>query len=57
MGEAFVGSDNYSFVSQTVEYLTRTGEPPCFFEMRTPPNPNANKRRHAYIEMMEASGA
>ncbi len=53
MGEAFVVSDNYSFVSQTVEYLTRTGEPPCFFEMRNPANPNANKRRHAYLGMME----
>jgi DNA-binding LacI/PurR family transcriptional regulator len=53
MGAAFVGSDNYSFVSQSVEYLTRTGAAPVFFEMRTPPNPNANKRRHAYISMME----
>ena len=56
VGEAFVGSDNYSFVSQTVEYLTRTGEPPAFFEMRTPANPNANKRRLAYLEMMERLG-
>ncbi len=56
VGEAFVGSDNRSFVSQTVDYLTRTGEPPCFFEMRTPANPNANKRRLAYIEVMEARG-
>ena len=53
MGEAFVGSDNYSFVSQTVEYLSRTGEPPSFFEMRKPANPNANKRRNAYLGMME----
>ncbi|WP_371708983.1 LacI family DNA-binding transcriptional regulator [Labrenzia sp. PHM005] len=53
MGEAFVGSDNYSFVSQTVEYLSRTGEPPCFFEMRYPANPNANKRREAYLSMMQ----
>ena len=52
IGEAFVGSDNYSFVSQTVEYLSRTGEPPIFFEMRNPANPNANKRRNAYLEMM-----
>ena len=56
LGEAFVGSDNRSFVSQTVEYLTRTGEPPCFFEMKTPANPNANKRRLAYIEMMDRLG-
>ena len=53
MGQAFVGSDNASFVAQTVEYLTRTGEPPIFFEMKTPANPNANKRRLAYIDMME----
>lgn len=53
LGEAFVGSDNFSFVSQTVDYLARSGEPPAFFEMRHPANPNANKRRHAYIEKME----
>jgi DNA-binding LacI/PurR family transcriptional regulator len=56
MGEAFVGSDNFSFVEQTVDYLCRTGSPPCFFEMRNPANPNANKRRHAYIELMEGAG-
>ncbi|NNF24170.1 MAG: LacI family DNA-binding transcriptional regulator [Rhodobacteraceae bacterium] len=53
MGAAFVGSDNFSFVSQSVDYLTRSGSAPVFFEMRTPPNPNANKRRLAYIEIME----
>lgn len=56
VGEAFVGSDNFSFVSQSVDYLTRTGEPPCFFEMRNPANPNANKRRAAYIAKMESLG-
>ncbi len=56
MGEAFIGSDNTSFVEQTVEYLTRTGEPPAFFEMRTPANPNANKRRFAYINSMDRLG-
>jgi len=56
VGAAFVGSDNFSFVSQTVEYLIRTGEPPAFFEMRTPANPNANKRRKAYLHMMERAG-
>ncbi|MEM9971360.1 MAG: LacI family DNA-binding transcriptional regulator [Pseudomonadota bacterium] len=56
MGEAFVGSDNASFVQQTVDYLTRTGEPPVFFEMRTPANPNANKRRAAYVDVMERYG-
>lgn len=52
LGEAFVGSDNFSFVSQTVDYLARSGEPPIFFEMRHPANPNANKRRVAYLEKM-----
>jgi DNA-binding LacI/PurR family transcriptional regulator len=53
MGEAFIGSDNHSFVKQTVEYLIRTGEPPCFLEMRYPVNPNANKRRDAYLSVMK----
>lgn len=56
VGEAFVGSDNYSFVSQTVEYLLRSGTAPCFFEMRTPANPNANKRRQAYLDLMKSHG-
>lgn len=56
IGEAFVGSDNFSFVSQSVEYLTRTGDPPVFFEMAEPANPNANKRRLAFISMMDRLG-
>lgn len=52
LGAAFVGSDNFSFVSQTVEYMSRTGHTPCFFEMKNPANPNANKRRLAYLEIM-----
>lgn len=56
IGHAFVGSDNYSFVSQTVEYLVRTGEPPSFLEMRTPANPNAHRRRKAYLQVMERLG-
>jgi len=56
VGEAFVGSDNQSFVSQSVEYLTRTGQPPCFFEMKNPVNPNALSRRRIYVEMMERLG-
>lgn len=56
MGEAFVGSDNFSFVRHTVDYLCRTGAPPCFFEMRNPANPNANKRRKAYLQIMEEAG-
>ena len=53
IGEAFIGSDNFSFVSQTVEYLSRTGSTPTFFEMSDPANPNANKRRNAYLAMMK----
>lgn len=53
IGRAFVGTDNRQSVNLMVEYLCRSGEAPCFFEMRTPTNPNANKRRQAYIESME----
>jgi len=56
LGEAFVGSDNVSFVDQTVDYLCQSGEAPCFFEMQTPVNPNANKRRNAYIKAMQRHG-
>ncbi|WP_425041004.1 LacI family DNA-binding transcriptional regulator [Primorskyibacter sp. S187A] len=52
----FIGSDNVQFVRETVEYLSRTGEAPCFYEMRTPANPNAQKRRQAYIDTMEQMG-
>jgi DNA-binding LacI/PurR family transcriptional regulator len=33
VGEAFVGSDNFQSIPLIVDYLCRTGEPPCFFEM------------------------
>ncbi len=56
IGEAFFGSDNDQSVGLIVEYLCRTGEPPVFFEMKTPINPNAFKRRAAYIAAMEALG-
>lgn len=55
VGAAFVGSNNMQSVGLIVDYLCRTGEPPCFFEMR-PVNPNANKRRDAYVQSMEALG-
>ncbi len=55
VGEAFVGSDNFQSIPLMVEYLCRTGEPPCFFEM-APVNPNANKRRRAYTEAMMGLG-
>lgn len=53
MGEAFIGSDSASFVSETIKYLTHIGEPPCFLEMRNPVNPNANNRRNAYLKIMQ----
>lgn len=55
LGAAFIGLDNFQSVPLMVEYLCRTGEPPCFFEM-PPVNPNANKRRAAYIQSMERLG-
>lgn len=54
-GKAFVGSDNFQSVPLIVDYLCRTGEPPCFLEM-PPVNPNANKRRDAYVQTMEGLG-
>lgn len=54
-GQAFVGSNNFQSIGLIVDYLCRTGEPPCFFEMQ-PVNPNANKRREAYIQSMERLG-
>lgn len=55
LGEAFIGSDNFQSIPLIVEYLCRTGEPPCFFEMPAL-NPNANKRRDAYKQAMERLG-
>ncbi len=56
LGLGFIGSDNAQFARLIVDYLSRTGEPPCFFEMKKPVNPNANKRRQGYIAAVEALG-
>lgn len=56
LGASFVGHNNEQATALMVEYLVRTGEPPVFFEMRTPSNPNANKRRISFIETMERLG-
>ncbi|MDO6590369.1 MULTISPECIES: LacI family DNA-binding transcriptional regulator [Rhodobacterales] len=56
IGLSFGGSDNFQFGRLIVDYLCRTGTPPCFFEMQNPANPNANKRRQGYIAAMEALG-
>lgn len=56
IGLAFVGSDNFQFTAHITDYLCRTGEPPCFFEMKTPANPNAHRRRQSYLNAMESFG-
>ncbi|MCV2864749.1 LacI family DNA-binding transcriptional regulator [Albidovulum sediminicola] len=56
VGEAFVGHNNTQATELMIEYLTRSGEPPVFFEMRSPPNPNARKRHKAYVATMERLG-
>lgn len=56
VGQVFVGSDNNDFVTQSVDYLVRTGSAPVWFEMRNPANPNANKRRISYIANMQRLG-
>lgn len=55
VGEAFVGLNNDQSIGMIVDYLCRTGEPPCLLEM-PPVNPNANKRRDAYIAAMQERG-
>ncbi|QUJ78061.1 LacI family DNA-binding transcriptional regulator [Sulfitobacter albidus] len=52
----FVGSNNPNLALQIVDYLCRSGEPPCFLEMATPANPNARRRRQAYIDAMAQVG-
>lgn len=56
VGQAFVGTNNDMSIDLMVDYLCRSGQPPCFFEMKTPTNPNANKRRHAYLASMQNRG-
>lgn len=56
VGAAFFGSDHVQSIGLIVNYLCRSGEPPTFFEMRDPVNPNAYRRRRAYTEAMEALG-
>jgi LacI family transcriptional regulator, repressor for deo operon, udp, cdd, tsx, nupC, and nupG len=54
-GEVFVGTDNFQSIGVIVDYLCRTGEPPCFLEMPSV-NANAHERREAYIRAMEHQG-
>lgn len=55
IGEAFVGTDNFQSIGLIVDYLCRTGEPPCFLEMPLV-NVNAVERREAYVRAMERQG-
>lgn len=54
-GEVFVGTDNFHSIGLIVDYLCRTGEPPCFLEMPAV-NENATERRAAYVAAMERQG-
>jgi len=54
-GGQFVGSDNAQSIGMIVDYLCRTGEPPCYFDMPRI-NPNAKTRRLAYQKAMEGLG-
>jgi DNA-binding LacI/PurR family transcriptional regulator len=53
---AFVGTDNFQSVALMVDYLHRSGEPPCYFDMPSV-NRNAHDRRLAYIEAMKKAGS
>jgi LacI family transcriptional regulator, repressor for deo operon, udp, cdd, tsx, nupC, and nupG len=55
-GASFVGTDNYQSISLMVDYLHRTGEPPCYFDMPHV-NRNAVDRRRAYVTAMETRGS
>lgn len=55
-GLPYYGTDNAQSVDLMVEYLCRSGQPPCFFEMKSPLNPNARKRHAAYVGSMERHG-
>ena len=56
VGAAFFGSDNRQSVGLMVEYLSRSGDLPAFFEIDHPVNPNAFRRRKAYEDAMSRLG-
>ncbi|MEM7694046.1 MAG: LacI family DNA-binding transcriptional regulator [Pseudomonadota bacterium] len=56
IGAAFVGHDNDQSIDLMVAHLCETGEPPVFFELRAPPNPNAITRRVAYTAALTRRG-
>ncbi len=51
----FVGTDNRQSISLMVDYLCRSGEPPCFVEMPKV-NQNAGERKEAYAATMRRLG-
>jgi LacI family repressor for deo operon, udp, cdd, tsx, nupC, and nupG len=53
---AFVGTDNFQSIALMVDYLHRSGEPPCYFDMPSI-NQNALDRRLAYIQAMKKAGS
>ena len=53
---SFVGTDNVQSIALIVDYLHRTGEAPCFFDMPSV-NRNAIERREAYCEAMSRLGS
>jgi LacI family transcriptional regulator, repressor for deo operon, udp, cdd, tsx, nupC, and nupG len=53
---AFVGTDNFQSIALMVDYLHRSGEPPCFFDMPNV-NQNAQDRRQSYMEAMIKAGS
>lgn len=53
--EIFFGTDNFQSIGLMVDYLCRSGEPPCFLDMPAV-NTNARERREAYIRAMEIEG-
>lgn len=55
VGKAFVGNDNGQSIGLIVDYLCRTGEPPCYLDM-PPVNANASERRCAFERAMEGEG-
>lgn len=53
--EAFVGTNNAQSMALITDYLTRVGEPPCYFDMPNL-NSNATGRREGYIATMKRRG-
>ena len=53
--EAFVGTNNEQSMALITDYLTRFGEPPCYFDMPNV-NSNAKERRDSYSATMERRG-